>query len=368
MNRCLWILGLLLMACPDGEKADAGASQTDAARPDLGPAPFDAGFLGTLGSICSQTADCLDHQQRCYVGSANGSRPRCTVDCNDLEDCVAFSAGATLSLDDVDCNRPANSSGSRKYCVESPGRGGGPDLDAGSEDVPAGSDGGADVGPIDAGPQPDLGPGQVSGTFCSRTEHCRSQLCLAGVVGEERCADRCQSREDCADFAAIAQLEMDRVDCLENPNGGSNYCGEVRLVPGIGWNADLVTRLHNVSGRVRIEEIPGGEGTRLNFRQFNYDGSANGLDVVLALSLGDPEGAAERGELIVVRGQMTCRIRGCPDDHPCLPNGNCNGAQFTVPLPALVEFSDFDHVSVFDRAAGANGTAFATGEFLPPQN
>ena len=78
--------------------------------------------------------------------------------------------------------------------------------------------------------------------------------------------------------------------------------------------------------------------------------------------------AAAAGTLIIVKGRMACRIRGgCPEDHPCLPNGNCNGAQFSVPLPVGIQFQDFDHVTVFDRAAGADGTAFATGEFEPPQ-
>ena len=75
-------------------------------------------LLAPLGSLCSQTSDCLDHRQRCYVGNANGSLPRCTVDCNDLDDCVEFSTGARISLDDTDCARPANSSGSRRFCPE----------------------------------------------------------------------------------------------------------------------------------------------------------------------------------------------------------------------------------------------------------
>jgi hypothetical protein len=153
---------------------------------------------------------------------------------------------------------------------------------------------------------------------------------------------------------------MDRVSCFDHDEG--RYCGESRRVPSIGWSADLVTRLHGVSGRVRIDE-----GPSLSFRRFIYDGSAHGLDVVLALSLGDPEVAAAAGTLIIVKGRMTCRIQGCPEDHPCLPNGNCNGAQFSVPLPVGIQFQDFDHVTVFDRAAGADGTAFATGEFEPPQ-
>ncbi len=352
---------MTVVACPGGgdNPADAGAS-IDASRPDLGPPPFDAGFAGTLGSLCSQTADCLDHRQRCYVGTANGSFPRCTVDCNDLEDCIDFAQGASISLDDTDCARPANSSGSRRFCVQSPGRGGGTEPDAGVSDGGEGLDAAGDVGPLDAGPQPDLGPGQVPGTYCTRADHCRGQRCLAGETGDPRCAASCEQAVDCVDWATIAQLDMDRVGCLEHETG--RYCGEVRRVPSVGWNADLVTRLHGVSGRVRIDE-----GPALTFRRFHYDGSAHGLDVVLALSLGDPEIAAAEGRLIVVKGRMTCRIQGCPDDHPCLPNGNCNGAQFTVPMPEGVQFQDFDHVTVFDRAAGANGTAFATGEFQPSQ-
>ena len=352
---------LFTIACPgSGDPTDDVGVVLDAGVSDPGPTAFDAGFAGTLGSLCSQTSDCLDHRQRCYVGNANGSLPRCTVDCNDLDDCVEFSTGARISLDDTDCARPANSSGSRRFCVQSPGRGGGSDLDAGASDTAAGSDVGMDAGLADLGPQPDLGPGQVPGTFCSRPDHCRGQRCLAGETGDPRCAASCEQAEDCADWAEIAQLSMDRVSCFDHEEG--RYCGESRRVPSIGWSADLVTRLHGVSGRVRIDE-----GPSLSFRRFIYDGSAHGLDVVLALSLGDPEVAAAAGTLIIVKGRMTCRIQGCPEDHPCLPNGNCNGAQFSVPLPVGIQFQDFDHVTVFDRAAGADGTAFATGEFEPPQ-
>jgi hypothetical protein len=349
----LGLTALALTACPNNEAAvDAGAV-TDAGAPDGGITRHDAGFGGGLGARCNASRECTNPLHRCYSGPWAGSNLRCTRACGEGDDCVDFANAIASTTDHVTCDRPANTQGTRVWCLERPNAS---SQDAGFLD--SGPDAGGDAGPQDGGPAFDAGPGQDPGAFCNDAEQCRSGLCLAGATGEARCTVPCAAVEDCAEFNEIAHLEDYRLTCGEVEGHAGQVCAETPAVPQVGWRAIMQTHLHSIRGRGTLRE-----GHQLRIQRFFYDGQRHGIDVVLAVSLGEPQQAFAENRLIVLLDDLRC-IGTCSATHPCADNnGVCSSKTIDIDLPVGLSLDQFDRLSVFDRAGP--GSVFAAGEFLP---
>jgi hypothetical protein len=349
----LGVSALALTACPNNPSATDAGVVVDTGPADSGVSRHDAGFGGGLGARCNASRECTNPLHRCYSGPWAGSNLRCTRACGDGDDCLDFADAIAKTTDHVTCDRPANTQGTRVWCLERPNAS---SQDAGFLD--GGADAGSDAGAGDSGPAVDAGPGQAPGAFCTDSEQCRSGLCLAGRAGEARCTVPCATVDDCAEFNEIAHLESYRLGCATVAGHGESVCAETPATPQVGWRAIMDPHLHSIRGRGTLRE-----GHQLRIQRFDYDGQRHGIDVVLALSLGEPQQAFAENRLIVLLDGLRC-IGNCAADHPCGDNnGVCSSKTIDIDLPVGLTLDQFDRLSVFDRAGP--GSVFAAGEFLP---
>jgi hypothetical protein len=321
---------------------DAGAADTGHNR-----TPPDAGFGGGLGQRCQRSSDCFDPTHRCYVGSYPNTFLRCTHTCGRDEDCYPFAEAAGLTHDEAVCEIPANTAGTRSYCVQKPP----PPPDGGVLADVAGDVGG-DVG--DIGPRHDAGPGQAPGSRCTSADQCRGLLCVQGFSGDSFCSQRCETDIDCVDYAARAGLTERTSACVAVAGQPNRVCNEVASVPRPGWSARLPRGLNEVRARATL-----GADRSVVIRDFYYDGQSDGQQVFIGLSLGPITAEG----MVPISIDLRCRGGVCGAGHPCAgTNGVCHDADLTLTIPAGLGYSDFDRIAIVGMP---QGIAWSEGIFAP---